>query len=203
MDARTPPLAQVMRSRSRSPSVDGAALDSAITRWDSKPLQRPRRAEPGCYVRVAERRFHAPVKSMPIQDRRARRSDQSIIGTGANLHSHAATPGDRQHGHAAWSRPLSAVGFRPPPPPGPGCRGARPASATLAFAPLLGHSQPAAPAARYALSAEDDAFLEDLSRRAFMFFWEQADPQTGIVRDRSRTDGTPAGTLLSMMIATL
>ena len=24
-----------------------------------------------------------------------------------------------------------------------------------------------------------------------MFFWEQADPSTGIVRDRSRTDGTP------------
>jgi hypothetical protein len=42
------------------------------------------------------------------------------------------------------------------------------------------------------LAREDDAFLEDLSRRSFMFFWEQADPQTGIVRDRSKTDGTPA-----------
>ncbi|HSL22753.1 MAG TPA: glucoamylase family protein [Vicinamibacterales bacterium] len=41
------------------------------------------------------------------------------------------------------------------------------------------------------LSAEDDALLEDLSRRSFMFFWEQADPQTGIVRDRARTDGSP------------
>ncbi|MGH7465578.1 MAG: glucoamylase family protein [Longimicrobiales bacterium] len=46
-------------------------------------------------------------------------------------------------------------------------------------------------APQYALSAEDDAFLEDLSRRTFMFFWEQADPTTGIVRDRSRTDGSP------------
>ena len=46
------------------------------------------------------------------------------------------------------------------------------------------------PAARAsALSAADDAFLEDLSRRAFAFFWEQTDPATGIVRDRSRTDG--------------
>jgi len=37
----------------------------------------------------------------------------------------------------------------------------------------------------------DEAFLEDLSRRTFMFFWEQADPQTGIIRDRARTDGSP------------
>ena len=44
---------------------------------------------------------------------------------------------------------------------------------------------------RAPLSAADDALLEDLSKRSFMFFWEQADPTTGIVRDRSRTDGTP------------
>ena len=41
-------------------------------------------------------------------------------------------------------------------------------------------------------SATDDAFLEDLSRRSFAFFWEQTDPATGIVRDRSRTDGSPS-----------
>jgi len=41
----------------------------------------------------------------------------------------------------------------------------------------------------YRLSAEDDAFLEDLSRRSFLFFWEQADATTGIIRDRSGTDG--------------
>lgn len=40
-----------------------------------------------------------------------------------------------------------------------------------------------------ALAAADEAFLEDLSRRSFMFFWEQADPTTGIVRDRARTSG--------------
>ncbi len=39
------------------------------------------------------------------------------------------------------------------------------------------------------LSPEDDAFLEDLSRRAFLFFWEQADPDTGLVRDRAGTAG--------------
>ncbi len=41
------------------------------------------------------------------------------------------------------------------------------------------------------VSVEDDALLEDLSKRSFLFFWEQADPDTGIVRDRSRTDGSP------------
>ena len=44
---------------------------------------------------------------------------------------------------------------------------------------------------RPSVSAEDDALLEDLSKRSFRFFWEQADPDTGIVRDRARTDGTP------------
>ena len=46
-------------------------------------------------------------------------------------------------------------------------------------------------AQRSTLTAADDALLEDLSKRSFMFFWEQADPATGIVRDRSRTDGSP------------
>ena len=43
----------------------------------------------------------------------------------------------------------------------------------------------------FKLSAEDDAFLEDLSRRSFLYFKEQAHPATGLVRDRARTDGTP------------
>src|SRR5213593_3474385 len=41
------------------------------------------------------------------------------------------------------------------------------------------------------LSAQDEAFLEDLSRRSFRYFWEQANPHTGLVRDRARTDGSP------------
>ncbi|HKX26319.1 MAG TPA: glucoamylase family protein [Blastocatellia bacterium] len=40
------------------------------------------------------------------------------------------------------------------------------------------------------LSREDETFLEDLSRRSFRYFWEQADPETGLVRDRAGTDGT-------------
>ena len=31
----------------------------------------------------------------------------------------------------------------------------------------------------------DDAFLEDLGRRSFQYFWEQSDPFTGLTRDRS------------------
>jgi hypothetical protein len=42
-----------------------------------------------------------------------------------------------------------------------------------------------------ALSARDEAFLEDLERRMFSYFWEQADAQTGLVPDRARADGSP------------
>ncbi len=41
------------------------------------------------------------------------------------------------------------------------------------------------------LSAADQSFLEDLSHRAFLYFWEQSDPLTGLVRDRARADGSP------------
>ena len=42
-----------------------------------------------------------------------------------------------------------------------------------------------------ALSSRDEAFLEDLSRRSFRYFWEQADARTGLVLDRARADGRP------------
>ncbi|MEK6281000.1 MAG: glucoamylase family protein [Acidobacteriota bacterium] len=41
------------------------------------------------------------------------------------------------------------------------------------------------------LSVKDDQFLEDLERRSFQYFWEEADPQTGLVNDRARMDGSP------------
>ncbi len=41
------------------------------------------------------------------------------------------------------------------------------------------------------LSSSDQGFLEDLERRSFQYFWEQADPQTGLVPDRARMDGAP------------
>jgi hypothetical protein len=36
----------------------------------------------------------------------------------------------------------------------------------------------------------NDAFLEDLQQRSFRYFWEQADPNTGLVPDRARVDGS-------------
>jgi hypothetical protein len=40
------------------------------------------------------------------------------------------------------------------------------------------------------LASSDEAFLEDLGRRSFRYFWDQADLGTGLVLDRSRCDGT-------------
>lgn len=49
----------------------------------------------------------------------------------------------------------------------------------------------ASPAGRYLLAPADRAFIEDLSHRAVRYFWEQADPNTGLVLDRARVDGSP------------
>jgi hypothetical protein len=41
------------------------------------------------------------------------------------------------------------------------------------------------------LAAQTNAsFIEDLQQRSFRYFWEQADPQTGLVPDRARIDGS-------------
>lgn len=40
------------------------------------------------------------------------------------------------------------------------------------------------------ISKEDDAFLEDLSKRTFLFFWENSDPKTGLMLDRAKADGS-------------
>jgi hypothetical protein len=41
------------------------------------------------------------------------------------------------------------------------------------------------------LKQSDEDFLEDLSRRSFQYFWDQADANTGLVPDRARMDGSP------------
>src|SRR5438093_6601145 len=40
------------------------------------------------------------------------------------------------------------------------------------------------------ISPADHDFLENLSRHSFQFFWEEADPGTGLVLDRARLDGS-------------
>jgi hypothetical protein len=49
------------------------------------------------------------------------------------------------------------------------------------------------------LSAEDDAFLEELERAAFLYFWEAADSKTGLVKDRVNVrTGSDGGTVASI-----
>ena len=51
----------------------------------------------------------------------------------------------------------------------------------LAAALLAGAGRP--------LASQDDQLLDDLSRRCFLYCWEQSDPHSGITRDRARADG--------------
>jgi hypothetical protein len=50
--------------------------------------------------------------------------------------------------------------------------------------------QPTLASQKAALSADAHAFLEDLQRRSFQYFWEQGDPETGLVADRARADAS-------------
>jgi hypothetical protein len=44
--------------------------------------------------------------------------------------------------------------------------------------------QPAPVPVQTVFSPEDEQFLDDLERKTFLFFWEQANPQTGLIKDR-------------------
>jgi hypothetical protein len=48
------------------------------------------------------------------------------------------------------------------------------------------------------LSEEDDRFLDELQRAANLYFWEQANPQTGLVRDRFSVRGNDRGGVASI-----
>ena len=54
------------------------------------------------------------------------------------------------------------------------------------------HASPAPPPQPTPLSPEDDKFLNDLELANFLFFWEHADPNTGLTKDRCnvRTNDT-------------
>lgn len=49
---------------------------------------------------------------------------------------------------------------------------------------------PAAPVPVTRFSPEDDAFLEDVSRRSFIFLWEHTNSENGLTLDRVGRDGT-------------
>jgi hypothetical protein len=48
------------------------------------------------------------------------------------------------------------------------------------------------------LSAEDDRFLEEMEHANHLYFWEQASPQTGLVRDRFSVRGKDHGGVASI-----
>ncbi|MDR3762745.1 MAG: glucoamylase family protein [Acidobacteriota bacterium] len=64
----------------------------------------------------------------------------------------------------------------------------------LALAPALHSASLLAlaglvPRTRSAIQVADDALLEEIERAAFLFFWEQAHPATGFVKDRASVTG--------------
>lgn len=48
------------------------------------------------------------------------------------------------------------------------------------------------------LKPEDDAFLEEMERANFRFFWEQSDEQTGLTKDRANARGEDKGIVASV-----
>lgn len=48
----------------------------------------------------------------------------------------------------------------------------------------------------------DDAFLDELERASFLFFWEQANPETGQIKDRAFTNGTEDNRPVSSIAST-
>ena len=73
----------------------------------------------------------------------------------------------------------------------------RRAVSLLLLALVLVHVRPIStfasqPNSRHFFSARDQWLLEDLERRSFQYFWDQAGASTGLVLDRTRTDGAPA-----------
>jgi len=48
----------------------------------------------------------------------------------------------------------------------------------------------------------DDELLEEIVSRAFLFFWNEAGPKTGLVRDRALADGIPDNRKTASIAAT-
>lgn len=55
---------------------------------------------------------------------------------------------------------------------------------------VFSQTKSAAEFTKVKISKEDEAFLEDLSNRSFLYFWENSDEKTGLSLDRARTDGS-------------
>jgi hypothetical protein len=55
------------------------------------------------------------------------------------------------------------------------------------------HTVPARPPKATSLAPEDDQFLDDLERLTACYFWEQTNPETGIIKDRCDLQGNDDG----------
>lgn len=75
------------------------------------------------------------------------------------------------------------------------------AGAFRSFAASKSNPAKAANSAASQLLPEDEQFLEELEKANFQFFWEQADPQTGLVKDRCNVRG-PDNTQVASIAAT-
>ena len=68
----------------------------------------------------------------------------------------------------------------------------------LGLMAVLGRTGTLASAGRAPFSEEEDQFLEELEHANFLYFWEQANPQTGLVRDRFTVRGMDRGGVCSI-----
>jgi hypothetical protein len=51
---------------------------------------------------------------------------------------------------------------------------------------------------RYKFTPQEDSFLEELERACFQFFWDEANPATGLVKDRSQAAGPDSRNVASI-----
>jgi hypothetical protein len=76
----------------------------------------------------------------------------------------------------------------------------RQALATLGCLPLARFAGAVTPSAAIpaGLSAEDDQLLDEIERLTFQYFWDQANPKTGLVKDRCNVHSSDNGTVASI-----
>ncbi len=60
------------------------------------------------------------------------------------------------------------------------------------------HTRPARPPLPTKLSKDDEQFLQELEKANFSYFWEQANPQTGLVKDRCNVRAKDNGVVASI-----
>jgi len=67
-----------------------------------------------------------------------------------------------------------------------------------AASPEEQHAKAARPPVQTYLSQADDELLEELEKANFLYFWEQANPQTGMVKDRCNVRTNDTGVVASI-----